>query len=870
VGGILHNRLALRPQKAPDVNTDELHSQNEPSGDRRGTLLRALVLCDLADSTALVERLGDQAAAELMRRHDRMARLAMQRHGGREIDKTDGFLVLFERPIDAVAFALDYQRELRALAVETAQPMAARVGIHVGDVMVWDNAPADVAQGAKPMEVEGLAKPVAARLMGMARPGQILLSGVAQTLAQRAEAELRMHAPTARWASHGQYHLKGLPDPLAVFEVGEDGIAPMRAPPNSPKAWRAKPWWRRPVSLAVAAATLLATATVPLYVSMRSEPVLAFNERDWVVIGDLVNVNADKSLDAALGTAFRIGMEESRFINVVPDLEVRQALARMQRDGATRVDREVGSEIAMREQARALIVPSVAQFGQKLRLSVELIDPRNARTVSIQTADADDPTDALPAVDKLLRGMRTGLGESLRRIESTSQPLDKVTTSNLEALQALSRALQVVREGDFEQSGSLLVHATELDPNFATAYARLGSVLYSQQRYAEARAALEKALSIDGRLTERERLYVRALLARFVDAKTMLDLWRMYANLYPDQGTGQHNTGNVYYMFLQDYNSAEAAFVKAAATRSPLRNFSMHTLGRVLIAQEKFGQAEQQFRTAQSLSPAAPLFGLSDALVASGKYDEAARYLDEAPRQPPLDEVERGMRRATLFVARGQIDAAAAAIADVLPEASRLPAPNARWRAQAATIALLVQQGNTTAARELASRQLGEIASVAAQPDANLDAMEELLYAADWAARLDLVKDARGALALAERLGTLDRFPVRARLAALTRSEVELHTGHADVVAARLQNAGNGNDLWEQHELRGRALRTLGDAGGELAELRWLTTHRGLAYAQWTDQLLGQQARVLALRDAELRLSTYEARPAAGKRGSAQ
>ena len=32
----------------------------------------------------------------------------MQRHGGREIDKTDGFLVLFERPVQAVGFALGY------------------------------------------------------------------------------------------------------------------------------------------------------------------------------------------------------------------------------------------------------------------------------------------------------------------------------------------------------------------------------------------------------------------------------------------------------------------------------------------------------------------------------------------------------------------------------------------------------------------------------------------------------------------------------------------------------------------------------------------------------------------------------------------
>ena len=46
--------------------------------------------------------------------------------------------------------------------------IAARVGIHLGEVHLRRNAPRDVARGAKPLEVEGLAKPTAARLMALA------------------------------------------------------------------------------------------------------------------------------------------------------------------------------------------------------------------------------------------------------------------------------------------------------------------------------------------------------------------------------------------------------------------------------------------------------------------------------------------------------------------------------------------------------------------------------------------------------------------------------------------------------------------------------------------------------------------------------
>ncbi|SFN72515.1 hypothetical protein, partial [Dokdonella immobilis] len=45
------------------------------------SLLRTLVLSDLVDSTGLVERLGDREAAELIRKHDRLARTLADRHG---------------------------------------------------------------------------------------------------------------------------------------------------------------------------------------------------------------------------------------------------------------------------------------------------------------------------------------------------------------------------------------------------------------------------------------------------------------------------------------------------------------------------------------------------------------------------------------------------------------------------------------------------------------------------------------------------------------------------------------------------------------------------------------------------------------------
>ena len=70
--------------------------------------VRALLLTDVVDSTQLAERLGDAAAAELGAAHDRVARDLLRAWRGREIDKTDGMLMLFDAAADAVGFALAY------------------------------------------------------------------------------------------------------------------------------------------------------------------------------------------------------------------------------------------------------------------------------------------------------------------------------------------------------------------------------------------------------------------------------------------------------------------------------------------------------------------------------------------------------------------------------------------------------------------------------------------------------------------------------------------------------------------------------------------------------------------------------------------
>ena len=65
----------------------------------------AIVLLDLIGSTAFIRKAGAMKAAEWMQYHDRLARSLLYKYQGREIDRSDGFLLSFERPIDALNFS---------------------------------------------------------------------------------------------------------------------------------------------------------------------------------------------------------------------------------------------------------------------------------------------------------------------------------------------------------------------------------------------------------------------------------------------------------------------------------------------------------------------------------------------------------------------------------------------------------------------------------------------------------------------------------------------------------------------------------------------------------------------------------------------
>ncbi|MEO5628658.1 MAG: putative peptide modification system cyclase [Thermomonas sp.] len=795
--------------------------------------VRTLLLTDMVDSTGLVERIGDSAAAALFRAHDRMVLEFQQRWHGRLIDRSDGLLLIFERPIDGLGFALDYVRGLRDLGREHKQPLQARAGLHVGEVLVWENSAEAVRLGAKSLEVEGLAKPLAGRLMALARPGQILLSATAEPLAHRAARELGERGELLVWKSYGRWRFKGVPEGQEVYEVGEPGLAPLRMPGHTPKAWRDLPLWRRPAALA-AEAMLLAAMIVGGWFIAQPKPAIAFEERDWVVVGDLRNLTGDVRLDESLEQAFRISLEQSRYVNILSDLKVRATLQNMQHEPGVAVDRAIGSEIALRDGARALILPTVSEVGGRLRVSAEVVDPHTQATVYALSSDGKGIESALASIDNVTGDLREKFGEALKNVQTTSVPLPNVATPSLDALKAFAVARTLANTtGERDQVVSLYGRALQLDPQFALAYADIARLHASSGEVALALGEWRKALAIPQRLSPQEKLGVELMLLQYDAPGPYFSKAQEYLALYPDDYRIIGRLATNHWHHRNDFPAAEALARRTLAPQNERVAIAHDAVGTYLLGREQYDAALLEYRAAKSAGFTAFAEYHARAFDARGQHAEADKvYLASTNGRDGW----HGEAAVITWIDRGQwSDAAKAAQAWAAKADDDGDAlESLRARAASTSVSVLSADGD-------ASKTLRNFISMLDSKGSEADMVyppittELRLYAGLLAAYRGDLAGVAEALRRTEGSAIVDDYPTVSQLRQVVMAEQERLAGTSQAAIARLSPlVTHDTALVAAHWSLMRVAQSGGDHAAAATQRQWLRTHRGRVFVEST------------------------------------
>ena len=171
----------------------------------RGTV--TFLFTDIEGSTQLLNELGGDRYAEILDEHERLLRAAFAAHKGQVVDtQGDSFFVAFGTAADAVAAAVDAQRDLAAGRWPHGSAVRVRMGLHTGEPRVGEQ------------RYVGIGVHRAARIGAAGHGGQVLLSSTTRELA---EEDL---PPGVSVRDLGERRLKDIDQPQRLYQLDVDGL----------------------------------------------------------------------------------------------------------------------------------------------------------------------------------------------------------------------------------------------------------------------------------------------------------------------------------------------------------------------------------------------------------------------------------------------------------------------------------------------------------------------------------------------------------------------------------------------------------------------------------------------------------------------
>jgi tetratricopeptide (TPR) repeat protein len=312
--------------------------------------------------------------------------------------------------------------------------------------------------------------------------------------------------------------------------------------------------WKKIVPAAAVLACLVAGG---LY--WRSRQSGKLGEKDTIVLADFTNTTGDAVFDGTLRQGLAVQLEQLPYLSLISDERIQQTLRMMGQSADARLTPDISREVCDRTASAASLNGSIAQIGSQYTIILKAVNCANGESLASTEAEAADKSHVLDALSKAASEMRGKLGESLSTVKKFETPVQEASTSSLEALQAFSRARDRTSANDFPAAIPLLKRAINLDPNFAMAYAVLGTSYANVGEPGLAAENVQEAYELRDRVSEREKYYIDSHYYEMAsgDLDKARQTFEVWVQSYPRDEAPITNLG-VIYSALGDYEKSLA------------------------------------------------------------------------------------------------------------------------------------------------------------------------------------------------------------------------------------------------------------------------------------------------------------------------
>jgi eukaryotic-like serine/threonine-protein kinase len=309
---------------------------------------------------------------------------------------------------------------------------------------------------------------------------------------------------------------------------GRQSVADSQPPASSPE----KPS-RLPL---IAGAALVALLAVGGFLYYRSSHSSKLTETDTLVLSDFTNTTGDAVFDDTLKQALAIQLEQSPFLRIVAEERVQQTLRLMSQPADTHLTPKIAREICQRTQSAAVLEGSIASLDNEYIVGIKAVNCATGDVLTQKQVRAEGKTKVLEALDQAAVDLRQKLGESLTTVQKFATPVERATTSSLEALKAYSTARKIMLgTADNVAAVAPLKKAIELDPNFAMAHAALGTCYYNLAEIGNAAEQARIAFELRDRVSDIERFYIESHYHQYAtgDLEKSAQVYTEWAQAYP-------------------------------------------------------------------------------------------------------------------------------------------------------------------------------------------------------------------------------------------------------------------------------------------------------------------------------------------------
>jgi DNA-binding winged helix-turn-helix (wHTH) protein/tetratricopeptide (TPR) repeat protein len=266
-------------------------------------------------------------------------------------------------------------------------------------------------------------------------------------------------------------------------------------------------------------------------------------DRGWILVAAFENRTGEPIFDGTVESALQRELSESRFVSVLPEERIQDALWLMKKSRGTRLEPDVAREVALRDGSTSLVLTGqVEKIGHTYVLSTSFIEPSDGLVKTSLSEEAANQDAIGPAVRRLAQRVRDAVGETESQISKGNEALEKATTPSLRALQFYSKGIAFINQDDWSSGTEMLNRAVEEDPDFASAHVYLAHCYANVGKQKEAADHFDRAFELARTTTDRERYFILGSYYGFKgEPVRAIDAYQVLVQLYPDDFWGINN-----------------------------------------------------------------------------------------------------------------------------------------------------------------------------------------------------------------------------------------------------------------------------------------------------------------------------------------